>query len=576
MPQLPKRWIIANLISPESDIELSDYAPVLRQILFNRGYKTKQAAQQFIDANLPEGTEPEKMLGILKATERIKQAISKNERIAVYGDYDVDGVTATALLTKILTALGGDVKPFIPNRFDEGYGLNKESLKNLYAEGIRLVITVDCGIRSIPEAEYACELNLDLIISDHHAPFTELPPAYAIINPKQPGDPYPFKDLAGVGLAYKLACVLAGYADKIAPPFDSWEDPANPNHYLDLVALGTVADLAPLTGENRALVKMGLEQLRKPHNQGILSLINVSGLIPETLNADHIGFMLGPRLNAAGRLDTAMISLSLLLSDNLQEIGKLAQNLDDQNRERQEITRQIQKQAEEIALTTDQDTFLLFASHADFNPGVVGLAASRLCEQYYRPAIVAHLGNEFTRASCRSIPEFNITEALDTCAELMEHHGGHAAAAGFTIRNEKVQDLVDCLRLVAQQVLSTKDLRPTLNVDMEIPLSDLKPAILHYLDWIQPTGNSNEQPKFVSRNLVTSRKKLVGKDAAHLKMVVTDGIITYDAIAFRQGAWYENLPDRIDLAYTYERNEFNGRNSLQLNVIDIKPTNSDK
>jgi single-stranded-DNA-specific exonuclease len=575
MSQLPKRWIVADRISPEVDFELNNYAPVLRQILFNRGYCTKQSAQQFIDASRLEGTQPEKMKGILEAADRIHRAMFNRERIAIYGDYDVDGVTATALLTKILTALGADVTPFIPNRFDEGYGVNNDALLHLHSEGIRLVITVDCGIRSIPEAEYARELNLDLIISDHHSPFTELPPAYCIINPKQPGDTYPQKNLAGVGLAYKLACALTGYADQISPPDDNWNDPRNPNHYLDLVALGTVADLAPLTGENRALVKMGLKQLRHPHNQGILSLINVSGLIPETLNAYHIGFMLGPRLNAAGRLDTAMTSLNLLLSDDIQQIGKLAQNLDDQNHERQEITRQIQKHAEEITRSTQQDAFLLFAYHKDFNPGVVGLAASRLCEQYYRPAIVAYQGDEFTRGSCRSIPEFDITAALDTCAELMEHHGGHAAAAGFTIRNERLPELVDHLQKVAQQQLSTLDLRPTLNADMEIPLYELKPAILQYLDWMQPTGNSNDQPIFISRNLAANRKKLVGKDSAHLKMSVTDGVITYDAIAFRQGSWFDHLPERIDLAYTFERNEFNGRYLLQLNVIDIKPSNGE-
>ncbi len=576
MSQLPKRWNIAKRISPEIDFELSNYAPVLRQILFNRGYLTKQSAQEFIDAKQPEGTEPNHMLGIPQATDRIFRAMFDRERIAIYGDYDVDGVTATALLKEMLTALGAEVEPFIPNRFEEGYGLNKESLKKLHADGTRLVITVDCGIRSIPEAEYARELNLDLIISDHHSPFKELPPAFAIINPKQPGDTYPFKDLAGVGLAYKLACALAGYADTISPPEDSWNDPHNPNYYLDLVALGTVADLAPLTGENRTLVKKGLKQLRNPHNQGILSLSKASGVNLETLNAYHIGFILGPRLNASGRLESAMTSLRLLLSKDVYETGELAQYLDDQNRERQEITRQIQKQAEEIALATNQDSFLLFASHKDFNSGVVGLAASRLCEQYYRPAIVATEGEEFTRGSCRSIPEFDITAALDTCADLMEHHGGHAAAAGFTIRNERIPDLVNHLQLVAQQELSTLDLRPTLNVDMEIPLRDLKPAILQYLNWMQPTGNSNDQPIFVSRNLAVHRVKLVGKDSTHLKMTVTDGTITYDAIAFRQGAWFENMPDRIDLAYTFERNEFNGRESLQLNVIDIKSSGNEQ
>ncbi|NMC14168.1 MAG: single-stranded-DNA-specific exonuclease RecJ, partial [Chloroflexi bacterium] len=217
-----------------------------------------------------------------------------------------------------------------------------------------------------------------------------------------------------------------------------------------------------------------------------------------------------------------------------------------------------------------------FAYHKDFNPGIVGLAASRLCEQYYRPAIVAFQGEEFTRGSCRSIPEFDITKALDTCADLMEHHGGHSAAAGFTIRNEKVQELKACLQLIAEKQLSAEILQPSLNIDLEIPLKDLKPSILDFLDKLQPTGNSNEQPIFVSRNLSARGKKKIGKEFAHLKMIVTDGIITYDAIAFRQGDWFDKLPPRFDLAYTFERNDYNGRTSFQLNVIDIKPSNSEE
>ena len=575
MSQLSKRWIIAKRIPPHEEKELENYIPVFRQILYNRGFHTKQSAQKFLDANQPEGTEPNRMLGIPQATDRVLQAISDHEQIAIYGDYDADGITATALLVKIINALGGNAIPYIPNRFEEGYGLKKEALQNLYRDGIRLVITVDCGIRSIPEAQLARDLNLDMIISDHHSPFNVLPPAFAIINPKQPGDPYPEKELAGVGLAYKLACAITGYADKISPPDDNGGDPRNPNHYLDLVALGTVADLAPLTGENRSLVKRGIEKLKQPHNQGISSLINASGINPNILNAYHIGFILGPRLNAAGRLDTAMTSVSLLLSDDVNQTGKLAQYLDDQNRERQEITRQIHKQAEEFCQPIEQDTFLLFALHKDFNPGVIGLAASRLCEQYYRPAIVAFQGEEFTRGSCRSIPEFDITKALDACADLMEYHGGHAAAAGFTIRNQKVPLLKQRLQALAQEQLSKEILQPTLNIDLDIPLKDLKPNILDCLDKLQPTGNSNDQPIFVSRNLMAKAKKKIGKEFNHLKMVVSDGIITYDAIAFRQSDWFEKLPPRFDLAYTFERNEYNGRSSLQLNVLDIKPSNNE-
>jgi single-stranded-DNA-specific exonuclease len=328
--------------------------------------------------------------------------------------------------------------------------------------------------------------------------------------------------------------------------------------------------MAPLVGENRALVRAGLETLRYPHRQGIQALIGVSGIRAERINAANIGFMLGPRLNAAGRLDTALAALDLLMTANIAEAAMLAQQLEIFNRERQELTRQIQTIAEQMALADDPQAVLLFAAHPDFNSGVVGLAASRLCEQYYRPAIIATPGEEFTRASCRSIPEFHITEALDQCAELLEHHGGHAAAAGFTIRNEKLPILIERLKALASEKLAYVDLRPVQHADLELPLFELKPEFLTFLDWLQPTGYGNRSPHFVSRNLKVIRSNAVGKEANHLKMSVTDGRITYDAIAFRQGHWLNKLPPRVDLLYEFELNEYNGRVSLQLNVSDIK------
>ncbi|MCK4900721.1 MAG: single-stranded-DNA-specific exonuclease RecJ, partial [Anaerolineales bacterium] len=538
---------------------LQEYPPILRQILFNRGYATQEIANQYLEAKMPPGTDASNLLGVPEATERIQYAIKTQERIAVYGDYDADGVTATALLVSALSTMGADVIGYIPNRFDEGYGLNNEALDNLRSDGTRLVITVDCGIRSPQETKHAQDIGLDMIISDHHHPDNELPQAVAVINPKQPQDTYPEKELAGVGLAYKLISALMGNS-------------SDAESYLDLVALGTVADLAPLVGENRALVRKGLEVLRKPHRQGVMALIGVSGLKPNKIKASDIGFVLGPRLNAAGRLESALAALDLLTSSDVYQAAELAQQLDNQNRERQQITSQIQKQAEQLVLIDDPDALLLFAAHPDFNPGVVGLAASRLTELYYRPAIVAYRGEVLTRASCRSIKEFHITQALDQCADLLERHGGHAAAAGFTVKNENLPALINRLKVIANQELSQLDLRPTLTADVEIPLSDLKPEILDYLEWLQPTGYGNPQAHFVSRNLKVTRSRTVGKDNNHLKFTVTDGRITYDAIAFRQGHWEGLLPSRIDLLYIFETNEYFDRISLQLNVRDIKPT----
>ena len=569
MPPNPtKHWIIESVLPPEADQKLVRFPPILRQLLYNRGCKTDEAARQYMEAQLPEGSDPMNMLGIPEAAERIWQAIQKEERIAVYGDYDADGVTATALLTDLLMKLGAQVQGYIPNRFDEGYGLNTEALDALQAGGTALVVTVDCGIRSMDEAEHARRNGLDLIITDHHHPLDEMPRALALVNPKQPGEVYPDKNLAGVGLAYKLACALlekaraAGYA-----PAEQIEA----EEYLDLVALGTISDQAPLIGENRALVRKGLEYIRRPHRQGILSLIGAAQLNALQITSDSIGFGLGPRLNAAGRLDSALAALNLLLTRDLAEAAFLAQQLDNQNRERQQITREIQAHAEGQALAEEPDALLLFSAHESYNPGVIGLAASRLMEQYYRPSIVASHGPEFTRGSCRSIPEFHITKALDECADLLVRHGGHSAAAGFTVRNEHLPELVERLRLIAQRELGSLDLRPTLRADAQVNLAELTPDLLNDLGYLQPTGQNNPAARFVSRGVRVLRSKTVGKDNSHLKLTVTDGIITYDAIAFRQGNLYGNLPQYIDVIYNFERNEYNGFVSLQLNVQDIHP-----
>jgi single-stranded-DNA-specific exonuclease len=564
-----KHWNITPDLSAEADQELSRYPflagrPILRRILYNRDYKTAEAAQSFIEAQTPPGSLPENLLGIPQAVDRIRYAIQKHEPIAIYGDYDADGVTATALLTHALGKLGAKVRGYIPNRFEEGYGLNIEALDALHIEGVRLVITVDCGMRSPREVDHARRIGLDLIITDHHSPGSEAMDALAVINPKQASDPYPDKRLAGVGLAYKLACAL------FHPAEPSYDPDSPTGQYLDLVALGTITDLAPLVGENRALVRAGLEQIRYPHRQGVQSLIGAAQITPTRITSEQISFALGPRLNAAGRLESALAALDLLLTTDVGEAARLAQQLDNQNRERQQLTRQIQVHAEQTALAENPEALLLIAVDESYNPGVIGLAASRLTEQYYRPAIVAARGEEHTRASCRSIPEFHITHALDECADLLVRHGGHSAAAGFTVRNADLPELVERLQAIAARQLSNRDLRHSLKVDALLPLSDLRPELLGDLNALQPTGADNPPAVFASQGLKVLRSKAVGKEEAHLKLTVTDGRITYDAIAFRQGHWQEAMPPFIDLVYTFETNEYNGRTSLQLNVRDLR------
>jgi len=569
MTKWKNRWQIASPITPEADRALYEYPRILRKILFNRGYSTPEQAQHYLNATSTQDTNPFNMLGVPVAVERLQHAIAEQEPIAIYGDYDADGVTATALLYQTLNELGAQVRDYIPNRFDEGYGLNTEALDDLAGEGIRLVVTVDCGIRAISEAQYAYDIGLDLIITDHHTPGDELPKARAVINPKQPGETYPMNDLAGVGVAYKLASALITRFQE-----QGYQIPArlSDEYLLDLVALGTVADLVPLVDENRTFVRSGLKSMRNTRRQGLASLIATAELNPQKIKASHIGFVLGPRLNAAGRLASAKAAFELLITDDEKTAGKLAQDLDTSNYERRELTRQIQDHAEQLALADNPDVSLLFAAHPDFNSGVVGLAASRLTELYYRPAIVASQGEIYTRASCRSIPEFHITEALDECADLLERYGGHAAAAGFTVKNDNLSELVDQLLTIAENRLSGLDLRPKHTADAEVFLVDLEPSLLDYLDKMQPTGYGNPQATFVARELEIKFPKAVGRDEAHLKMVVKDERFTYDAIAFNQGFWINQLPARVDIIFSFERNDFNTRFPYQLNIRDMKPS----
>jgi single-stranded-DNA-specific exonuclease len=561
--RIEREWRIAARITPEADQSLSGYQPLLRQLLFNRGIATLEESKTFLAAMAPAVSDPFLIKNMGVVADRLEHAIRDQEHIVVYGDYDADGVTASALMVECINALGGQATNYIPDRFEEGYGLNVSALRTLKELGAAVVLTVDCGIRSLGEADEARHLDIDLIISDHHTPGPDLPDAFSIINTKQPGDNYPEKQLSGVGTAYKIAAAL----EQRFKTAEGWASAST----FDLVALGTVADLVPLTGENRWLVRQGLALLRSPKRQGVMSLIGASGLKPALVSSADIGFMLGPRLNAAGRIDTARDAYQLLVTRDLFEAGRLAQDLDNRNRERQELTKQMTQAAEEIVMSAPRD-LLLSAFHEEFNPGVVGLVASRLTERFYRPSIVGQRGPEFTRASCRSIPEFHITRALERCADLFVNFGGHAAAAGFTVKNENLREALERLTHIALDELGALDLKPILLADAEIPLSDLKPDIYNQLELLEPTGYGNAQVYFVSRGLELRNLRVVGNDGQHLKLTVSDGRIVFDAIAFRQGHMAVDLPRTIDMLYRFEINEFNGQRRFQLNVRDLKPS----
>lgn len=555
-----RHWLQPTPVPAEVAAALSQYDGITRQLLYNRNIQTAAEADVFLNARPPANDDPLGLAGMGETVERLERAINAHEPIAVYGDYDTDGVTSTALLVQVLSALGADVTRYIPNRFDEGYGLNNEALTSLKNEGRKLVITVDCGIRSVGEAEHAKKIGLDLIITDHHTVGEDLPPALAVVDPKRADETYPYRDFAGVGLAYKIAQALVR---KRKPA------PINGNDVLDLVALGTVADLAPLTGENRALVRSGLKVINKPKREGLRSLLQVARLKIGNIDAGNIGFALGPRLNASGRLESALASYDLLTTTDLYQANYLAGQLEQQNRERQELTKEITKHARELAREQDPDTMFLFAAHQSFNPGVVGLAAARLVEEFYRPAAVASIGDGETKGSARSIGEFHITQALDGCSELLIRHGGHAAAAGFTVANENVATLAERLRAAATTQLAGQDLRPSQRIDATVQLLDLNFEFAQALKQFEPTGYGNPAPVFAVYGVEPKYPKALS-EGAHLRLAFTDGWTTHEAIAFRQGHWLNNLPKKMDVVFGLEINEWQGDYRLQLNVKDMR------
>lgn len=542
-------------------------SPLIVQVLYNRGLSTPSEVRAFLKGEWPEDN-PFRLKGMNEAVTRLRRAIRWQEPVAVYGDFDTDGVTATVLLVETLSALGAQVRPYIPHRVEEGYGLNTGALRELARRGSRVVVTVDCGIRSLPEVAYGRRLGLDIIVTDHHAPGEELPPAIAAINPRQASCRYPFKELAGVGLAFKLAQALLR-ANRQTPVVSGQVD-LDEEDLLDLVALGTVADLAPLLGENRALVKRGLEKLNRPQRLGLQALISQAGVRPGQITATTIGYILGPRLNAAGRLDTAMASYNLLTSSSPAEAESLALELEKVNHERQRLTVETLERAREQVLAMGEEEKLFFVAAEDYLPGIVGLVAQRLTEEFYRPSVVVELGKEVSRGSARSIPEFNITAALDQCRDLLVRYGGHAAAAGFTVANANLEPLAERLRQMAMHQLEGLELLPTLPVDAEVDLSEINWATYALLEQLEPFGYANPAPLLLSRGVLVRDARLVGE--GHLKMTLSDGRVVWDAIAFHQGEWVGKLPPSLDIVYTLEVNEWNGEKRLQLNVKDLRPS----
>ncbi len=541
--------------------------PLVVQLLYNRGLVEPDEVRAFLEAE-PDDDNPFRLRGMNTAVTRIRQAIRQGERIAVYGDFDVDGVTSTALLIQVLRALGADAEPYIPHRVEEGYGLNTDALDELASRGTRLVITVDCGVRAVDEVQHGRHLGLDMIITDHHEPPEDLPPALALINPRQPGCRYSFKSLPGVGLAFKLAQALLRVERRV--PLGTARGSISEEELLDLVALGVVADLAPLLGENRALVHRGLAVLNRAERVGVRALMEVAGVKPGRIGSETIGFVLGPRINAAGRLDHAMLAYRLLVTQDPNEAQQLAEKLDARNRERQTLTEAVLEQAL-AQIEGKEDAFFLIVGGKDFAPGVVGLVASRLTEQFYRPSLVLELGEETSHGSARSIPDFNIVRALDEVADLLTKYGGHAAAAGLTVATEKLEVLRARLHQIAARELADVELVPALTIDAEWPLARLTPKTFRALADLEPFGVGNPAPLLLARNVILRGYSAVGDEENHLRLKLQQDRIIWDAMAFRQGYWANNMPERIDIVYTPKIEVWNDQEWLRLDVKDMRP-----
>ncbi len=566
----PYRWNLPPPVPDAYRAHFPDLHPVVVQILYRRE-KDPQEARAFLERR-PGPDNPFALPGMHRAVARTRQAIRGKEPIVVYGDFDADGVTATALLAITLRALGANVRPYIPHRVEEGYGLNIRAIEELAKAGARLLVTVDCGIRFPREIAYARRRGVDVIVTDHHLVGTEPLEAVAVINPHQEecaaqAEILPYKGLAGVGLAYKLAQALLRANRQVPLPGSV---PLDEEELLDLVALGTVADMAPLTGENRYLVSRGLERLNRAPRVGAEALIRQSGLRPGQVDTGHIGFALGPRLNAAGRIAHAEKAYRLLTTDSPEEAERLARELDELNQERQRLTKEMQERARAVILEQETLPPLLFVADSEFPAGVVGLVASRLVDEFYRPAVIVGRGAEVSKGSARSIPEFHITRALDECADLLLRHGGHAVAAGFTVPTRQLEPLKRRLLEIAARELEGVELTPTLAIDAEVPLREVNGALWKALQDLRPYGEGNPEPLLLSRNVRVERQRPVG-DGSHLKLTLSDRGIWWDGIAFRQGEWAGRLPERVDVVYYLRENEWNGETRLQLEIQDLRP-----
>jgi single-stranded-DNA-specific exonuclease len=562
-----KRWKIlsADPAACDSLHEALKINPVLCKILVQRGALTFDDAKKFFRPSLDMLYDPWLMKDMEKAVTRITQAFTYNEKILVFGDYDVDGTSSVACMTKFLRDVykPENIEFYIPHRYREGYGVSKAGIDYAYKENYSLIISLDCGIKSIDLITYARALGIDFIVCDHHLPDNDLPPAVAILNPKQAGCGYPFKDLCGCGVGYKLICALS---KTLGLPHEY------PEKYLDLVATAIAADIVSMTDENRILVYYGLKKANSNPNPGIKALMHLSG-VKNTMLIGNLVFMIAPRINAAGRMDDAKKAVQMFISDNYHQALQYAEMLHSDNDDRREADKLITEEA--LKLINDNQSWVtrkstvVYQSH--WHKGVVGIVASRLIDHYYRPTIVLTQSGEYVAGSARSVAGFNVYEAIHQCKDLLLGYGGHFYAAGMTMPAENVIPFRDRFEEVVSSIITEDLLVPEIVIDAEVKLKDLTPSFYNIISQMEPFGPDNLKPIFVVRNVTDTGYSKIVKDL-HLRLMVVQDNIVFSGIAFNLAHKYDQLAGKqpVDIVFTLDENEWNGNKNLQLKVIDVK------
>ncbi|MQF64672.1 single-stranded-DNA-specific exonuclease RecJ [SAR202 cluster bacterium AC-409-J13_OGT_754m] len=552
-----KTWTIYPT-APVDFQETTEVPGIIAQLLFNREITTYSQVAEFLNSSSNIYHDPMLLPGMAKAINRIEEALISKDPIGVFGDFDVDGVTATAIIFDGLGKLGIEIIPYIPDRITEGHGLNYDAIQSLSKSGAKLIITVDCGITSHEEVNMASKLGIDVIITDHHVPPTSLPNAMAIVDPKVSYSIYPFPELTGAGLAFKL---IQGFYNHLGIPI--------PNTIIGLAALGTVADMAPLLGENRTIVRNGLNELQNTNSIGLQALFREAGILETPITSETISFKIAPRLNASGRLQHAISSFNLLTTSSFEEANTLAKALEDFNINRRTLTDTSYLVAQEKANSLGKDTPIILISDSSFTPGIAGLLASKLTNEFHKPAIVMSHEQNLMRASGRSIPGFNLISALDECEDLFTKYGGHPMAAGFTIDSNNVSILKKRLNTVATTMMNILPTDPILKIDITVIPSKLMGDIYNWFNYLEPFGVGNPTPVFLAKNVEILKAWSVGGNAQHTRLKINDGISTWDGIAF--GQQLDSISGRYqDLVYSLLVNNWRGKKAINLKVLDLQ------